>query len=191
MNQHMRSVAATAWAVAVVLAAAGVTDVVAKEKKASKSAEKTSEVKKSEPGFIGIYIELKTPGVGLGGVVAAVAFLLFFWSKYLDGTAESLEILMFIAGLVLLMVEAFVIPGVGIFGLTGALLVVFSLVLASQTFVVPHSQAEIDELAKSIAVLLTAMAGLVALAFAIRRYLPKAPVFNRMVLEPPPPEEDS
>jgi membrane-bound serine protease (ClpP class) len=140
-------------------------------------------------GFIGIYIELKTPGVGIGGVVAAVAFLLFFWANYLEGTAESLEILMFIAGLVLLMVEAFVVPGVGIFGLTGALLVVFSLVLASQTFVVPHSQAELDELATSIAVLLSAVAGLVALAFAVRRYLPKAPVFNRMMLEPPPPEE--
>ena len=36
-----------------------------------------------------MYIELKTPGVGVGGVVAALAILLFFWSKYLEGTAGS------------------------------------------------------------------------------------------------------
>jgi membrane-bound serine protease (ClpP class) len=140
-------------------------------------------------GFIGMYIELKTPGIGIGGVVAAVAFLLFFWSKYLEGTAESLEILMFIGGMVLMLLEVFVVPGVGIFGLTGALLVLFSLILASQTFIVPRSEAQIDELAGSISILVTAGLAMIILAIAIRRYLPKAPLFNRMVLEPPPPEE--
>jgi membrane-bound ClpP family serine protease len=140
-------------------------------------------------GFIGMYIELKTPGVGIGGVVAAIAFILFFWSKYLEGTAESLEILMFIAGIVLMLLEVFVVPGVGIFGLAGGLMVLFSLVLASQTFVVPHSQADIDRLSSSLAIVVTAGIAMIALAFATRHYLPKAPLFNRMVLEPPPPEE--
>jgi membrane-bound serine protease (ClpP class) len=140
-------------------------------------------------GFIGMYIELKTPGIGIGGVVAAVAFLLFFWSKYLEGTAESLEILMFVGGMVLMLLEVFVVPGVGIFGLTGALLVLFSLILASQTFIVPRSQAQLDQLAGSIAMLVTAGLGMIVLAIAVRRYLPKAPLFNRMVLEPPPLEE--
>src|SRR4029078_4857918 len=77
-------------------------------------------------GLVGMYVELKTPGVGVGGVVAAIAFILFFWSKYLNGNAGELEIVMFVAGLVLMLIEIFVIPGVGVFGLTGALLVVFS-----------------------------------------------------------------
>lgn len=140
-------------------------------------------------GFIGLYIELKTPGVGLGGIVAALAFALFFWSKYLNGTAEALEIVMFIGGLVLLLIEIFVLPGFGLFGLSGALLVIFSLVLASQTFVVPHSQADMDRLRSSIAIVVGAGLGMVALAFATRRYLPKAPLFNKMVLGAPPPEE--
>jgi membrane-bound serine protease (ClpP class) len=140
-------------------------------------------------GFIGMYIEIKTPGVGLGGVVAALAFLLFFWSNYLEGTAEALEILMFVAGLVLLLVEVFVVPGVGVFGLAGALMVIFSLVLASQTFVVPRSQADIDRLTSSIGIVVGAGMAMMALAFVLRTYLPKAPIFNRMVLEPPPPEE--
>jgi membrane-bound serine protease (ClpP class) len=140
-------------------------------------------------GFIGMYIELKTPGVGIGGVVAAVAFLLFFWSRYLEGTAEALEILMFVGGIVLMLIEVFVVPGVGIFGLTGALLIIFSLVLASQTFIVPRSEAQLDELAGSIATLVTAGVAVIVMAIVVRRYLPRAPLFNRMVLEPPPPEE--
>jgi membrane-bound serine protease (ClpP class) len=140
-------------------------------------------------GFIGMYVELKTPGVGVGGVVAAVAFILFFWSKYLDQTAEALEIIMFISGLVLMLIEIFVVPGFGIFGLAGGLMVIFSLVLASQTFVVPRSQADMDNLRRSITIVAAAGLGVIGLAFAARRYLPKAPLFGRLVLEPPPPEE--
>jgi membrane-bound ClpP family serine protease len=140
-------------------------------------------------GFIGMYIEIKTPGVGIGGVVAAVAFIMFFWSKYLNGTAESLEIVLFIAGLVLMLIEVFVVPGFGIFGLAGGLMVIFSLVLASQTFVVPRSQVQLDELRGSITIVAAAGLAMIGLAYATRRYLPKAPVFSRMVLEPPPPEE--
>ena len=140
-------------------------------------------------GLVGMYIEMKTPGVGVGGVVAALAFLLFFWSKSLEGTATSLEIVMFIGGLVLMLIEIFVVPGVGVFGLTGGLMVIFSLVLASQTFTFPRSGAEMDEMRRSMSVVVGAGIGVIGLAIALRRFLPKAPLFNRLVLEPPPPEE--
>lgn len=140
-------------------------------------------------GLIGMYIELKTPGVGVGGVVAALAFILFFWSKYLDQTATQLEIILFVGGVVLMLIEIFVVPGVGVFGLAGGLMVIFSLVLASQTFIVPRSEADMNELRRSITVVAAAGLGMMALAFATRKYLPKAPLFNRLVLEPPPPEE--
>jgi membrane-bound serine protease (ClpP class) len=140
-------------------------------------------------GLIGMYIELKTPGVGVGGVVAATAFILFFWSKYLDQTATQLEIILFVSGIVLMLIEIFVVPGVGVFGLAGGLMVIFSLVLASQTFIVPRSEADLNELRNSITVVAAAGLGMMGLAFATRKYLPKAPLFNRLVLEPPPPEE--
>jgi membrane-bound serine protease (ClpP class) len=140
-------------------------------------------------GLVGMYVEMKTPGVGVGGVVAALAFLLFFWSKSLEGTATSLEIVMFVGGLVLILIEIFVAPGVGVFGLTGGLMVIFSLVLASQTFTIPRSGAEMDEMRRSMSIVVGAGIGVIAVAFALRRYLPKAPIFNRLVLEPPPPEE--
>ena len=140
-------------------------------------------------GLVGMYVEMKTPGVGVGGVVAALAFLLFFWSKSLEGTATSLEIVMFVGGLVLMLIEIFVVPGVGVFGLTGGLMVIFSLVLASQTFTFPRSGAEMDEMRRSMSIVVGAGVGVIGIAFALRRFLPKAPIFNRLVLEPPPPEE--
>jgi membrane-bound serine protease (ClpP class) len=140
-------------------------------------------------GLIGMYIELKTPGVGVGGVVAAIAFILFFWSKFLDQTATELEIILFVAGVVLMLIEIFVVPGVGVFGLAGGLMVISSLILASQTFIVPRSEADLNELRRSITVVVAAGMAMIGLAFATRRYLPKAPIFNRLVLEPPPLEE--
>jgi membrane-bound serine protease (ClpP class) len=96
---------------------------------------------------------------------------------------------MFVCGIVLLLLEVFVAPGVGIFGLTGGLMVLFSLVLASQTFVVPHTEAEFEQVTESMGLVVAAGVGMIVLALALRRFLPKAPIFNRLVLEPPAPEE--
>ncbi|MAT72448.1 MAG: hypothetical protein CMJ58_23340 [Planctomycetaceae bacterium] len=140
-------------------------------------------------GLAALFVEIKTAGLGIGGVVATICFVLFFWAKYLDQTAGVLEIVLFLTGVLLVLVEVFVIPGFGIFGLAGALLVIFSLVLASQTFVLPQSVAQLRELRRSITTVAGAFFGMLVLAIAVRRYLPNAPILNRMVLAPPPPEE--
>jgi membrane-bound ClpP family serine protease len=96
---------------------------------------------------------------------------------------------MFIFGLVLVLMEIFVVPGFGIFGLGGGLMIIFSLVLASQTMIIPTDQAGMDQLRGSLATVAGAGVAMIALALATRQFLPKAPIFNRMVLEPPPPED--
>ena len=58
-------------------------------------------------GGAGLYIELQTPGLGLGGFIAMVAFLVYFWSQYLHGTSGWLEVMLFLAGLVCLAAEIF------------------------------------------------------------------------------------
>ena len=140
-------------------------------------------------GFIGVYIELKTPGVGIGGFVAAVAFILYFWSHFLDGSATWLEVILFLSGTLFLLIEVFVLPGFGIFGLGGGVLVVFALVMASQKFFIPKTEAQLDELRTSITVVAGAGVGMMFLAWALRHYLPQAPVFSRIMLEPPPSED--
>ena len=140
-------------------------------------------------GFAGIYIELRTPGLGVGGFVATVALVLFFWSKYLHGTAGWLEVLLFVTGVAFLLLEVFVLPGFGIFGLGGGAMVIASLVLASLTFIAPHSASDMEELTRSLGSVALAGVGVVTIAIATSRFLPHAPLFRKMVLSPPPPEE--
>lgn len=78
----------------------------------------------------GIYFELQSPGIGFPLIIAIAAALLFFAPHYLGGLAQHWEILIFIIGLILLIVEIFVIPGFGIFGIIGIVLIISSLVLA-------------------------------------------------------------
>jgi membrane-bound serine protease (ClpP class) len=70
--------------------------------------------------------------LGIGGLIGLVCFALFFWSRFLGGTADWFEVILFLAGVLLLLVEIFVIPGFGVWGGTGILLILSSLVLAGQ-----------------------------------------------------------
>ena len=139
--------------------------------------------------FVAMYAELHAPGIGVGGFVATVCFLLFFWSHYLDQTATELEIILFVAGVGCLLLEIFVLPGFGIFGLGGGCLVLLSLILASVTFVVPRNPYEFALLQRSLLWLAGAGVGIVGAAVLLRRWLPHAPVFNRLFLPPPAGEE--
>lgn len=78
----------------------------------------------------GIYFELQTPGVGFPLVAAITAALLYFAPLYLEGLAANWEILIFIAGIGLLLLEIFVIPGFGVAGISGIILAVAGLTMS-------------------------------------------------------------
>lgn len=78
----------------------------------------------------GIYFEMQTPGLGFPSAAALVAAILYFAPLYMDGLAQYWEILLFVIGLLLLAVEIFIIPGFGIAGISGILLVVGGLVMS-------------------------------------------------------------
>ena len=78
----------------------------------------------------GIYFEMQTPGIGFPLGVAILAAILYFAPLYLEGLAENWEIVIFIAGLILIAVEIFVVPGFGVTGVAGILLVFGSLILS-------------------------------------------------------------
>jgi membrane-bound serine protease (ClpP class) len=78
----------------------------------------------------GIYFEMQTPGIGFPLGVALIAALLYFAPLYLEGLAENWEILVFLAGIVLMAVEIFVIPGFGVAGITGVILIFTGLILS-------------------------------------------------------------
>lgn len=78
----------------------------------------------------GIYFEMKTPGLGFPTAIAITAAILYFAPLYLQGYAQNWEILIFVAGLILIVFEIFVIPGFGVTGISGIMLVVTGLFLS-------------------------------------------------------------
>lgn len=78
----------------------------------------------------GIYFELQTPGIGFPLAAALIACLLYFAPLFLEGFASYWEIIAFIVGVVLLLLEIFVIPGFGVAGVSGITLIVGALVFA-------------------------------------------------------------
>lgn len=78
----------------------------------------------------GIYFELQTPGIGFPSAAAIIAAILYFAPLYIEGLAANWEILIFVIGLILVAFELFVIPGFGIAGIAGTLLIITGLALA-------------------------------------------------------------
>ncbi len=102
-------------------------------------------------GFLGLVIEIKTPGLGLAGGAGLLALSLFFGSHLIIGLAGLEELLIFGAGAVLLAVEVFVIPGIGLFGLLGGAGIVAGLYLSLM-----GDAAFVDDLARAGWILSTA-----------------------------------
>jgi membrane-bound serine protease (ClpP class) len=75
----------------------------------------------------GIYFELQSPGVGFPLAAAIVAALLYFAPLYLEGMAENWHLIIFIAGIILVLVEIFAIPGFGVTGILGIIGIVTGL----------------------------------------------------------------
>ena len=141
-------------------------------------------------GLIAFYFEMSAPGIGIGGLIAGLCALLFFWSKFLGGTAGWLEVILFLAGLIFIFTEVFIIPGFGVPGITGLALLLASAILASQAFVIPQTSQQWDQTLTTSLVMLGTCVGFIACAAQISRKMGSLPIFNRMVLAPPPLNED-
>jgi membrane-bound ClpP family serine protease len=139
--------------------------------------------------WFGLMIELSHPGIGFPGFVSAVCFVLYFWSNFLNGTAGWLEVLLFAVGVTSVLIELLLMPGVGVFGIGGGLLILASIVLASQTFVIPRNSYQLAQIPGSLLLVAAAAGGAFVSLAVIRRYLPDAPIIKRMVLAPPGDDE--
>ncbi len=131
----------------------------------------------------GLFFELQAPGLGVAGAVAVGAALLFFAPHYLLGLAESWELVLFGVGVVLLVLEVFVIPGFGVAGVAGLVLVLASLVLA----LVPNAGLDMPALhvlARGVGTLGAALVLAVLLGTSVARWMPRSARFNRLVLMP-------
>ena len=137
-------------------------------------------------GLIALYVEFSAPGIGAGGLVAGLCAALFFWSRFMGGTSGWLELILFFAGILFLIMEVFVIPGWGISGLMGLVMIFGSVLMASQEFVIPESGHQWSQMTSSLLVL--SCSGCIVLigAVLISRRLGTIPVFNRLILQRQP-----
>ena len=135
--------------------------------------------------FFFISTEMSAPGLGVPGFLGSLCLLGFFWAQYFDGNAEWFEILLFAIGITFILMEVFVIPGFGIFGIGGIIMVCVSIVLAAQSFLVPLNVRDMEKLPNSLFPLVGAGLGILIAVIVIPRILPDTPFFKNVILSPP------
>ena len=133
----------------------------------------------------GIYFELQTPGVGLPLGVAVLGALLFFAPLYLEGLVQNWEILAFIAGLILLAVEIFVIPGFGIAGVAGLVLVLTGLTMSLVDNVVFEYEGMegFSQVLKALVQVVISVVAAFVLSLVVSSRISKSQLFRGFALE--------
>lgn len=133
-------------------------------------------------GIIGLYIEFKTPGFGLPGIVGITAFAIYFLGGYVAGLSAAGWVIVFIIGLILVMVELFVVPGTFIAGITGAALMLVALVMGMvDTYPGAPALPSLPDLEPPLRDLSIAVVLSLVIAVVLARFLPQTALFNRMV----------
>jgi membrane-bound ClpP family serine protease len=135
-------------------------------------------------GIAGLILELKMPGIGIPGIVAAICFILFFWAHSFVGQFTLLAVLLFVLGLVLIGLEIFVLPGFGVTGISGIALVVASLVLVTLERM-PETSEDWLNVGATVTTMGISLVAAIVGACVLAWYLPHIPFANRLVLQPP------
>jgi membrane-bound serine protease (ClpP class) len=139
--------------------------------------------------LLGVYMEFNTPGLGLPGLVAVICFVIIIGSKYLIGLANWVEVAMFVVGVILLLVEFFILPGFGIAGVLGIICVFAGLLgmLVKNTpdeWPVPHSDFEWHLFTEGALGLLIGIGLFIIAAWLLTKHLPKIGIMTGLALTP-------
>ncbi len=129
--------------------------------------------------LVGLFTEIKTPGWGLPGTAAIIALALFFGSGYILELASIIEIIIFIIGLILLLVEIFVIPGFGITGIVGIFLMFGSLFLG---LISDFPLLNWDIVSLAIIQFAATLILTIFVIFSILKFLPKSDMWGNLIL---------
>ncbi len=118
-------------------------------------------------GFLGLIFEIQSPGWGIPGTVGLLALILFFSTSFIADLASMMEVLLLIGGILLLGLEALVIPGFGLVGIAGILLMLYALF----TMLIPAAPTPGDINDALIGLTVAAIGGVVALYWLIKGML--------------------
>jgi membrane-bound serine protease (ClpP class) len=133
-------------------------------------------------GIVGIYIEFKTPGFGLPGIVGIVAFALYFLGGYIAGLSGMEWVAVFMIGLALVVLELFVFPGTAALGIAGAAMMLVALVMAmADVYPGMPSVPTFHTLELPLRDLLIAFVGAAVAAGVLSRWLPSTSIYGKLV----------
>lgn len=133
-------------------------------------------------GLLGIFFELRIPGWGVSGTIGLVCLALFFGAQYMVGLARWIEPVLFTVGAILLAVEIFIIPGFGITGISGILLIIASLFLALVKHPMPKTPVDVSHLVQASYVIGASLVATFLVATLSFRFMGKIPFLSKLVL---------
>jgi membrane-bound serine protease (ClpP class) len=135
-------------------------------------------------GVAGIYLEFKTPGFGLPGIVGIAGFALYFLGSYIAGLSGFEWPLLFLLGLILLVLELFLFPGTILLGLTGSVIMLVTVVMAMvDRYPGMPALPTLPQLQAPLQDLLYAAVGSIALIAILARFLPKTSLYGVLVAQ--------
>lgn len=136
-------------------------------------------------GLVALYMEVTSPGFGVMGTISLIAFAVVFGASGLMGNLGPMEILMFLVGVALLLLEIFIIPGFGIAGISGIVLILSSLVFSLQDFYWPQFDWQWTIARRNVGVVGGGVLGGLILIAVIMASMPRISLFNRLILKQP------
>lgn len=130
-------------------------------------------------GILGLLTEIKTPGWGVAGTIGLISLALFFGTGYILQLANIWEILVFIVGLALLMIEIFYIPGFGLLGILGIILMIGSIFfgLIGDFPIISENQ-----ISNALIQLAASLVASIVFLFILWKFLPGVPIWGRLIL---------
>jgi membrane-bound serine protease (ClpP class) len=128
--------------------------------------------------MLGIIVELRTPGLGFAGGIGVASLVLFFWGHWLVQLAGWEELLLVVAGVVLLALEVFVTPGFGVAGVLG-----IGALLAGLIMSMTGGGATAEFVLKVSGRVVFSLVFALLASFVLLRFLPRLPLARKLVLE--------
>jgi membrane-bound serine protease (ClpP class) len=136
-------------------------------------------------GLLALYMEFKTPGFGIFGIVGITCLAVVFLSSYVAGLSGHEPMLVFGAGVLLVALEFFFFPGIVVLALTGLLLMLGSLVW-SMADLWPNEPLSVawsgDAFVRPLATLGLGLALAVGFALLLARFIPRGWFFDRLAV---------
>ena len=143
-------------------------------------------------GIAGVYLEMQSPGFALPGIIAMLAFGLFFFGNHMAGNLAGYELaVLFVLGLILIAIEIFLFPGTMIPALVGGLLVITSLGFALVDRVdlewkwegLPSSESWLDLMKGGFYTVSLGLVGAVGVIMLLMRYFPETKLGGLLILK--------